>query len=76
MIAPATLGVQDYFGPESLVFFNAGDPADLAEKMAFVASDPEGAIRIAELGQQVYMAHTWQQERHTLVNLVAELVAE
>ena len=76
VIAPAALGVQDYFGPESLVFFNAGDPADLAEKMAFVASDPEGAIRIAELGQQVYMAHTWQQERQTLVNLVAELVAE
>lgn len=75
VIAPATLGVQDYFGPESLVFFEAGDSADLAKKMAFVAKDPENALSIAELGQQVYMAHTWQQERQTLVDLVADLVS-
>ena len=28
----------------------------------------------AERGQQVYLAHTWQQERETLVNLVAGLI--
>ena len=75
VIAPATLGVQDYFGPESLVFFEAGDAADLAGKMEHVASHPTNAIRIAELGQQVYLEHAWQQERETLVNLVAGLVA-
>jgi glycosyltransferase involved in cell wall biosynthesis len=75
VIAPATLGVQDYFGAESLVFFEAGDSADLAEKMSFVANHPEDAVRIAEQGQQVYIAHTWQQERQTLVSLVADLVA-
>jgi glycosyltransferase involved in cell wall biosynthesis len=74
VIAPATLGVQDYFGPESLVFFEAGDAADLARKMEFVASHPEDAVRIAELGQRVYLSHTWQQERETLVNLVAGLL--
>jgi glycosyltransferase involved in cell wall biosynthesis len=75
VIAPATLGVQDYFGPDSLVFFEAGDAADLAAKMENVASHPANAIRIAELGQQVYLEHSWQQERETLVNLVAGLVA-
>ena len=75
VIAPATLGVQDYFGPDSLVFFEAGDAADLAAKMENVASHPANAIRIAELGQQVYLEHAWQQERETLVNLVAGLVA-
>lgn len=75
VIAPATPGVQDYFGSESLVFFEAGDAADLASKMAFVASHPEKAIEIADLGQRVYMAHSWQQERETLVSLVAGLLA-
>ena len=74
MIAPATLGVQDYFNPESLVFFEAGDSDDLARKMAFVADHPEDAIGIAELGQQVYKLHAWQQERRTLVDMVAELL--
>ena len=74
VIAPATLGVQDYFNPESLVFFEAGDSDDLARKMAFVADHPEDAIGIAELGQQVYKLHAWQQERRTLVDMVAELL--
>lgn len=75
VIAPATLGVQDYFGPESLVFFEAGDSDDLAKKMELVASHPEDAVRIAELGQKVYTAHSWQQERAALVGLVEELLA-
>lgn len=74
VIAPATPGVQDYFGPESLVFFEAGDAADLASKMAFVAAQPEEAIQLADLGQKVYLAHTWQQEREMLVNLVAGVI--
>lgn len=76
VIAPATLGVQDYFGPESLVFFEAGNSEDLARKMELVASHPEDAMRIAELGQHVYTAHSWQQEREKLVNLVAEVLTK
>jgi glycosyltransferase involved in cell wall biosynthesis len=76
VIAPATSGVQDYFGSEALLFFEAGDSGDLAEKMAFVANHPEDVIRMAELGQQVYMKHTWQRERETFVNLVTALIAE
>jgi len=75
VIAPSTSGVRDYFGPESLVFFKAGDAADLAKQMSYVASHPEEAADIAENGQGVYMEHTWQQERETLVDLVAGLIA-
>jgi len=75
VIAPSTSGVRDYFGPESLVFFKAGDAADLAKQMSYVASHPEEAADIAENGQRVYMEHTWQQERETLVDLVAGLIA-
>ncbi len=74
VIAPSTLGVRDYFRPESLVFFEAGNADDLAAQMSYVASHPAEAVDIAEEGQRVYLAHSWQQERETLVNLVANLL--
>src|SRR5208282_2662027 len=74
VIAPRTPGIQDYFGPESLLFFESGNSEDLAEKIEYVSSHPSEAIATAERGQQVYMAHTWSQERQTLVNLVNRLL--
>jgi glycosyltransferase involved in cell wall biosynthesis len=73
VIAPRTLGIQDYFGPDSLLFFEPGNFEDLAKKIEYVASHTE-ATAIAERGQQVYLAHTWQQEKETLVSLVARLL--
>jgi len=74
VIAPSTSGVRDYFGPESLVFFEAGNAGDLAAQMLYVASNPEEAVDLAENGQRIYKAHTWQLERETLVSLVANLL--
>jgi glycosyltransferase involved in cell wall biosynthesis len=74
VIAPRTPGIQDYFDPKSLLFFDSGSAEQLAEKMEYVASHAAEAAAIAERGQQVYLAHTWQQERETLVNLVAGLI--
>ena len=58
----------------SLLFFDSGSAEQLAEKIEYVASHAGEAAAIAERGQQVYLAHTWQQERETLVNLVAGLI--
>ena len=74
VIAPRTPGIQDYFDPESLLFFEAGDAQELAEKIEYVHSNSRQAIEIAERGQQIYLAHTWQEERKTLVNLVSDLL--
>jgi glycosyltransferase involved in cell wall biosynthesis len=74
VIAPCTLGIQDYFVPESLLFFEPGNSEDLARKMEYAATHPIETIAIAERGQQIYLAHTWQQEKETLVNLVAGLL--
>lgn len=74
VIAPSTPGIRDYFGPESLIFFESGDPDDLAKAMSFAASSPAEAVGNAELGQQVYLDHSWLREREDLVNLVAHLV--
>lgn len=73
VIAPRTIGIQDYFGPESLIFFESGNSEDLAEKLTYVYAHPNEIIRIVEEGQQVYLQHSWNEERQALVNLVAGL---
>jgi len=74
VIAPRTPGIQDYFGPESLLFFESGNAEELAARIEYVFSNPSVALETAERGQQVYLEHAWSQERHTLVGLVCELL--
>jgi glycosyltransferase involved in cell wall biosynthesis len=74
VIAPRTPGIEDYFDPGSLFFFEPGNAEDLAETMEYVYAHPAEALEIAVRGQQTYLAHTWSEERRKLVNLVAELL--
>lgn len=74
VIAPRTPGIEDYFGPESLLFFEAGNADDLAKTIEHAVSHSAEMVASAERGQRIYLAHTWQQERETLVRLVADLV--
>jgi glycosyltransferase involved in cell wall biosynthesis len=74
VIAPRTPAIQDYFGEDSLLFFEAGNADELAERLEFVASNPSEALSVTERGQQVYQAHSWKQERQTLVSLVGQLL--
>jgi glycosyltransferase involved in cell wall biosynthesis len=76
VIAPSTPGIADYFDADSLLFFNSGDAEGLAAQLEFAARLPEDAVAIAERGQQIYKAHTWQQERQTLVGLVDALLVQ
>ncbi|MGO9008530.1 MAG: glycosyltransferase [Bryobacteraceae bacterium] len=75
VIAPRTLGIQDYFSPESLLFFESGNADELARQIEYVFFHPNEALKTAERGQEVFLAHTWAQERETLVNLVRGLLA-
>lgn len=74
VIAPRTAGIQDYFGPESLLFFESGNSEELARKIEYVACHYREAIESAERGQRVYLAHTWAQEKGTLLDLVSNLL--
>jgi glycosyltransferase involved in cell wall biosynthesis len=74
VIAPWTPGIQDYFDPKSLLFFEAGNAVELGEKIEYVYSHSRQAIEITERGQQIYLAHSWQEERQTLVKLVSGLL--
>jgi hypothetical protein len=41
-----------------------------------VCSHPDETMEVAKRGQQVYLAHTWSQEREMLVSLVSQLLTE
>ena len=71
VIAPRTPGIQDYFAPDSLLFFESGNADQLASQMERVFLHPDDAIATARRGQEVYLSHTWSRERETLVNLVS-----
>jgi glycosyltransferase involved in cell wall biosynthesis len=75
VIAPRTLGIQDYFTPESLFFFESGNARDLAQQLKQVVSHPGEALGVAERGQKVYLTHAWPQEKQTLVDVVKGLFA-
>jgi glycosyltransferase involved in cell wall biosynthesis len=74
VIAPRTRGIQDYFGPDSLVFFEPGNSEDLARKLEYVFSHPGAALTTAERGQRVYAAHSWHEERQALLNVITRLL--
>ena len=76
VIAPRTAGIEDYFGQDSLFFFESGNVAGLAEELQAVYLNPARAIETAERGQNVYLKHCWREERQNLVTLVGTLFTE
>ncbi|HTT17822.1 MAG TPA: glycosyltransferase family 4 protein [Candidatus Sulfotelmatobacter sp.] len=75
VVAPRTAGILDYFTSDSLFFFEAGNAQELAGQISYVFSNPDRAIEVVERGQQVYLSHTWEQEREMLVRTVREMLA-
>ena len=74
VIAPQAKGIQDYFGDEELVFFKLGDAGDLAQKIEFAFFHPHDVEQIVKRGQEIYLAHTWSQEKLNLLNPISELL--
>lgn len=73
VIAPRAQGIQDYFEPENILYFELGDAADLARKIEYAFFHPDEMEQIASRGQKVYLAHRWKQEKAGLVDAVARL---
>lgn len=73
VVAPRTLGIQDYFHSDSLFFFESGNGDNLADTIEYVAANPAKAASVAELGQAVYLAHSWDRERRHLQELIGSL---
>lgn len=73
-IAPRSSGIQDYFDPESLIFFEPGDAEDMARSIAYVPSHSAEVAEIVRRGQEVYRKHSWEKERTRLLGLVDGLL--
>jgi glycosyltransferase involved in cell wall biosynthesis len=76
VIAPRTAGIQDYFDPESLFFFEPGDVAGLTQQIEYVASHVNKTDEVVDRGQQVYLENRWTRQQQTLMNMIAELLNE
>ena len=74
VIAPSTPGILDYFSKESLLFFEPGNVDDLARQIEYAHSHPTEVLEIARKGQEVYLEHTWDQERETLLSRLGEVL--
>jgi glycosyltransferase involved in cell wall biosynthesis len=74
VIAPQAKGIQDYFGDEDLVFFELGNASDLAQKIEFAFFHPHEVEQIVKRGQEIYLAHTWSQEKLNLLKPISELL--
>ncbi len=74
VIAPRTQGIQDYFDSESLLFFEAGDAADLAQQIEYVFTHAKETDETVRRGQEVYLMHTWALQKENMVNLVGDLL--
>jgi glycosyltransferase involved in cell wall biosynthesis len=72
VIAPSTPGILDYFKDESLLFFEPGEPSDLARQVEYAFNHPHEVMKIAQRGQEVYLEHTWERERQMLLTRLSE----
>ncbi|MGB6199014.1 MAG: glycosyltransferase family 4 protein [Candidatus Acidiferrales bacterium] len=74
VIAPFTPGIQDYFSKGSMLFFEPGNPVNLAQQIEYAYSHPCEVLEIVREGQKVFIAHTWEQERQTLLDRIGQIL--
>jgi glycosyltransferase involved in cell wall biosynthesis len=75
VIAPSTQGIRDYFSKESLLFFEPGNSAGLAQQIEHAFYHPREVLEIVRRGQKVYLEHMWERERETLLGRVSEILS-
>ncbi|MHB9008976.1 MAG: glycosyltransferase family 4 protein [Limisphaerales bacterium] len=76
VIAPATPGIQDYFGSDALLYFRPDDAADLADRILWVWGHPTETAALVKQGRQVYQRHLWTDQRQRFLGYVTDLLAK
>jgi glycosyltransferase involved in cell wall biosynthesis len=74
VIVPRTRGIGDYFQPDQILFFTAGEVADLADKIEWAYRHPDALQALMERGRAVYQRWTWNLEARRFLGLVENLV--
>lgn len=73
-IVPRTEGITDYFNDDSLIFFESGNAANLAAQMAHAYFNFNDLTALVANAQQIYLAHSWEQEREKLLCGVSKVL--
>jgi glycosyltransferase involved in cell wall biosynthesis len=73
VIAPSTIGIQDYFNNDSLLFFEPGDASDLAKQITWVYDHPKETAGFIKRGRSVFSDYLWSKERRRFVTFVSDL---
>ena len=76
VIAPDAPGITDYFGQESLIFFELGNADDLGRKIEYVFRNPAKVREVTRRAKEIHLAHTWQAEKASLLGLVTGLLSD
>lgn len=72
VIAARTRGICDYFGEDSMLFFEPENCDDLARQIAYVFSHPAEVQEIVRRGQQVLASHAWAGEKQRYLQIVSD----
>ncbi|MBW8865020.1 MAG: glycosyltransferase [Verrucomicrobia bacterium] len=74
VIVPDTQGIQDYFGPEDILYFKAGEVDDLARQMQWAYENPASLRQVLARGRAVYVQHSWDSEERRFIDLINNLI--
>ncbi len=75
VVVPDTLGIRDYFGSESALFFEPDDPRSLSDVILQVYGNPQRVNAILDQGRSVYEAHRWEIHKDRLLTRIGMLVS-
>ena len=76
VVASRLDSVAAYFPEDSLVFFEPGDDADLAEKLKYVFAHPEEMTRRIDNATEIYETYRWEREKKKYLGVYRELLGE
>jgi glycosyltransferase involved in cell wall biosynthesis len=75
IVAARTRLVESLFGPDqSVLFFEPGNPLDLADRIRQLYNEPQVRERLVERAQVSYKSFKWERVREKYVELVSSLV--
>lgn len=66
--------LREYFGPDEVLFFTAGEPEALRAALESIATDPEAARARAEAARRRAERYSWQTNRELYIDILRSAV--
>jgi glycosyltransferase involved in cell wall biosynthesis len=73
VIVPRTQGILDYFGDDSIIFFEPGDANSMTDAIVKVYRNPDKTAEIARKGNEIYRKNSWIKQKELFVELIVGL---